>query len=176
MEHTRDSALLARERWQDCPLSALVGCVAVFAPNHFSFIPSSSLPARTHDASVPTPEAGHELTQDGVLSDTFPVEFCASERTPVLSPASVGRRCSLAAAGPVVRVYKPACQPLHHAARAHKKCSSWRSEIKLNTLTNECLSPQSNSHCSYSFVSIHLQVVFSTSIFKARVICISKEP
>ena len=37
VEHTRDSALLARERWQDCPLSALVGCVAVFAPNHFSF-------------------------------------------------------------------------------------------------------------------------------------------
>ena len=130
---------------------------------------------------MPTPEAGHELTQDGVLSDMFPVAFCASERTPVLSPASVGCRCSLAAAGPVVRVYKPACQPLHHAVRAHKKCSSWRSENKLKTLTNECLwvrSTCTSLYCSCSFVSIHLQVqvVISKGVFKAKVIGISKDP
>ena len=59
-----------------------MGCVAVFAPNHFSCIPSSLLPARAHDyASVPTPEAGHELTKDGVLSVLLPVAFCERART-----------------------------------------------------------------------------------------------
>ena len=58
-----------------------MGCVAVFAPNHFSCIPSSLLPARAHDyASVPTPEAGHELTKDGVLSVLLPVAFCERAR------------------------------------------------------------------------------------------------
>ena len=133
--------------------------------------------------SVPTPEAGHELTQDGVLSDMFPVAFCAranARRSCLLRP-SVAVARSRPAAGPVVRVYKPACQPLHHAVRAHKKCSSWRSENKLKTLTNECLWAQNtytSHYCSCSFVSIHLQVqvVISKGVFKARDIGISKDP
>ena len=133
VEHTRDSALLARERWQDCSLCSGGLCRRFRSKSlFFPFIPSSSLPARAHDASVPTPEAGHELTQEGVLSDMFPVAFCASERTRQRRQSCllrlVGRRCSLVAAGSVVRMYVHACQPLHHAVGAHKKCSSCPSE------------------------------------------------